>query len=85
MKLKIKPRNPFVVLAKFRKAGAHTRPAKSLRQRDKQLLAKEVKQSSGSCQNRADLQFGSAIALITAFEPVGVPTATENSRSSFCT
>jgi hypothetical protein len=41
MKPKIKPRNPFVALAKFRKAGVHTKPAKSLRRHEKQALAKE--------------------------------------------
>ena len=36
MKPKIKQRNPFVAFAKFRKAGTHTKPAKSLRRHEKQ-------------------------------------------------
>lgn len=48
MKPKIKPRNPFVALAKFRKAGSHERPAKSLRRHEKQTLAKTVKESPES-------------------------------------
>jgi hypothetical protein len=51
MKPKIKPRNPFVALAKFRKAGSHEKPAKSLRRKEKQTLAKTAKQSSESWQN----------------------------------
>lgn len=43
MKPKIKPRNPFVALAKFRKAGPHEKPAKSLRRQARQSLAKAVK------------------------------------------
>jgi hypothetical protein len=45
MKPKIKPRNPFVALAKFRKAGTHGKPAKSLRRQARQSLAKSIKQS----------------------------------------
>ena len=44
MKPKGTPRNPFVVLAKFRKAGSHTKPVKSLRRHEKQALAKTAKQ-----------------------------------------
>jgi hypothetical protein len=64
MKPKIKPRNPFVALAKFRKAGAHTKPAKSLRRHEKQTLAKAAKQSSESCHNRIAQQFGSVMTLV---------------------
>lgn len=64
MKLKIKPRNPFVALAKFRKAGTHTKPTKSLRRHEKQVLAKVAKQSSGSCHNRIARQFGSVMTLV---------------------
>ena len=64
MKPKIKPRNPFVELAKFRKAGAHTKPVKSLRRHEKQALAKEAKQSPESCHNRIAHQFGSVMALL---------------------
>jgi hypothetical protein len=62
MKPKIKPRNPFVAHAKFRKAGAHTKPAKSLRRHEKQALAKAAKQSPESCHNRVAHQSGSAMA-----------------------
>ena len=48
MKPKGTPRNPFVVLAKFRKAGSHTKPVKSLRRHEKQALAKTAKQSPES-------------------------------------
>ena len=64
MKPKIKPRNPFVELAKFRKAGAHTKPVKSLRRHEKQALAKEAKQSPESCHNRIAHQFGSVMTLV---------------------
>lgn len=67
MKPKIKPRNPFVALAKFRKAGAHAKPAKSLRRHEKQALAKEAKQSPESCHNRIAHQFGSVMALVNRF------------------
>jgi hypothetical protein len=48
MKPKIKPRNPFVALTKFRKAGSHEKPAKSLRRHEKQTLAKTAMQSPES-------------------------------------
>lgn len=48
MKPKIKPRNPFVVLAKFRKAGTHEKPAKSLRRQARQSLGKAIKESPKS-------------------------------------
>lgn len=64
MKPKVKPRNPLVALAKFRKAGAHTKPVKSLRRHEKQALAKVVKQSTESCHNRIAHQFGSVMALV---------------------
>jgi hypothetical protein len=37
-----------VALAKFRKAGSHTKPMKSLRRHEKQALAKTAKQSPES-------------------------------------
>jgi hypothetical protein len=64
MKTKIKPRNPFVALAKFRKAGTHTKPNKSLRRHEKQVLAKAAKQSPESCHNRIARQFGSVMTLV---------------------
>ncbi len=64
MKPKIKPRNPFVALAKFRKAGSHTKPAKPLRRHDKQALVKATKQSLESCHNRIAHQFGSVMTLV---------------------
>ena len=48
MKKNLAPRNPFVALAKFRKAGSHTKPTKSLRRQDKQALGKTAKQSPES-------------------------------------
>ena len=52
MKPKIKPRNPFVALAKFRKAGTHEKPAKSLRRQARQSLAKAVGESPDSWHKR---------------------------------
>ncbi len=62
MKTKIKPRNPFVALAKFRKAGSHEKPAKSLRRQEKQSLAKAVKQVPESWQKRIFKKCASAKA-----------------------
>lgn len=64
MKPKVKPRNPFVAHAKFRKAGGHTKPAKSLRRHENQALAKAAKQSPESWHNRIARQIGSAMALV---------------------
>lgn len=64
MKMKLKPRNPFVTLAKFRKAGSHNKPVKSLRSKDKQALAKCVKQLPDSWHKR--ISFESAFAMILA-------------------
>ena len=64
MKPKIKPRNPFVVLAKFRKAGSHEKPAKSLRRQDKQALAKTAKQSPESWHKCISSECTSAMARI---------------------
>lgn len=61
MKPKIKPRNPFVVLAKFRRAGTHEKPAKSLRRQEKQSLAKAVKQVPESWQKRISTECASAM------------------------
>jgi hypothetical protein len=63
MKPKIKSRNPFVALAKFRRAGAHAKPAKSLRRHEKQALAKAAQQFSESCHNRMAHRFGSVMTL----------------------
>lgn len=64
MKLKIKPRNPFVALAKFRKAGSHEKPTKSLHRQDKQALAKNAKQLPESWQKHISPKCTSAMALI---------------------
>ena len=47
MKKKLTPRNPFVALAKFRKAGFHTKQTKSLRRQDKQVLRTSLAASPG--------------------------------------
>jgi len=60
MKPKIKPRNPFVALAKFRKAGTHEKPAKSLRRQAKQSLVKTVKESRASWAKGITNQWRSA-------------------------
>ena len=62
MKPKIKPRNPFVVLAKFRKAGSHEKPAKSLRRHEKQTLAKTARQSPESWHKCISPECSSAMA-----------------------
>lgn len=73
MKPKIRPRNPFVALAKFRKAGAHAKPTKSLRRHEKQALAKAAKSSPESWHNRIAHQLGSAMALVTTIVYGGYP------------
>lgn len=54
MKKALKPRNPLVSVAKFRKAGVHEKPAKARRQAHKQALRKAIKQDGdvggGSCR-----------------------------------
>jgi hypothetical protein len=64
MKSKGKPRNPFVALAKFRKAGSHTKPQKSLRRQEKQALTKVAKQLPESWHKRISTE--SAFAMISA-------------------
>jgi hypothetical protein len=66
MKPKIKPRNPFVALAKFRKAGSHEKPSKSQRRHEKQTLAKTAKQSPESWHNCISCECGSAMALASS-------------------
>ena len=43
MKPTIKPRNPFVAPAKFRKAGTHEKPFKARRRDDKVALATPIR------------------------------------------
>lgn len=69
MKPKRSPRNPFVALAKFRKAGSHTKPSKSLRRQDKQALAKTAKQSPESWHKR--ISFESAFAMASVSQVFG--------------
>ena len=64
MKPKGKPRNPFVALVKFRKAGSHTKPVKSLRRQEKQALAKAAKQSPESWHQRISNE--NTFAMISA-------------------
>ncbi|GAB1392552.1 hypothetical protein MASR1M60_07150 [Rhodocyclaceae bacterium] len=64
MKPKIKPRNPFVALAKFRKAGSHEKSAKSLRRQEKQALAKTAKQAPESWHNRISTGCGYAMTSV---------------------
>ena len=63
MKSKGKPRNPFVALAKFRKAGSHAKPLKSLRRQEKQALTKAAKQLPESWHKRISTE--SAFAIIS--------------------
>ena len=62
MKPRIKPRNPFVACAKFRKAGPHEKPAKAQRRQDKLVLCKVVKQLPEHWHKRSFLEFASANA-----------------------
>ena len=64
MKSKDKPRNPLVALAKFRKAGSHAKPLKSLRRQQKQALTKAAKQSPESWHKRISNE--NAFAMISA-------------------
>ncbi len=64
MKPKRAPRNPFVALAKSRKAGSHTKPVKSLRRHEKQALAKAAKQLPESWQKRISYEY--VFTLISA-------------------
>lgn len=64
MKPKIKPRNPFVALAKFRKAGTHEKLAKSLRRQARQSLAKAVKESPESWHKCIATQCPSAMTSV---------------------
>ncbi len=43
-KVPITPRNPFVALAKFRKAGSHRKPEKALRRQAAMAAAKCTRQ-----------------------------------------
>ena len=61
MKPKHAPRNPLVALAKFRKAGSHTKPVKSLRRHEKQALAKAAKQSPEAWQKRISSEYAFAM------------------------
>lgn len=61
MNKKLKPRNPFVVLAKFRKAGSHDKPTKSRRRQEKQILVKTIKQLPESWQKCLSLKDTSAM------------------------
>lgn len=63
MKSKGKPRNPFVALAKFLKAGSHAKPVKSLRRQQKQALTKVAKQSPESWHERISTE--NAFAMIS--------------------
>lgn len=64
MKPRIKPRNPFVAIAQFRKAGSHEKPTKSLRRQAKQALAKTAKQSPESWHQRIAPQCAAAMPTV---------------------
>lgn len=52
METRLKPRNPLVVPAKFRKAGVHVKSAKAQRRQDKQALLRALKQGMECCPQR---------------------------------
>ena len=78
MKSKGKLRNPFVVLAKFCKAGSHTKPEKSLRWQEKQALTKVAKQLPESWHKRISTENSCAMipANLTPIRPQLVPQYT---------
>ncbi|NCY08290.1 MAG: hypothetical protein EBX30_14030 [Betaproteobacteria bacterium] len=61
MKVKRVPRNPFVALAKFRRAGFHTKPIKSSRRQEKQALAKIANELPVSWHKRISLEARSEV------------------------
>lgn len=61
MKPRIKPRNPFVAPAKFRKAGSHEKPTKSLRRQARQALAKAARQLPESWHERISSKCAAAM------------------------
>ncbi len=67
MKMKRLPRNPFVALAKFRRAGFHIKPIKSSRRQEKQALAKIAKQLPVSWHKRISLEFAAAMTSSITF------------------
>jgi len=60
MKSRIKPRNPYVADAKFRKAGPHQKPAKAQRRQDKLVLCRVVKQLPEHWHKRTLIECASA-------------------------
>lgn len=67
MKMKRLPRNPFVALAKFRRAGFDIKPIKSSRRQEKQALAKIAKQLPVSWHKRISLEFAAAMTSSITF------------------
>jgi hypothetical protein len=63
MKSKGKPRNPFVALAKFRKAGSHAKPVKSLRRQEKQALAKAYFKREHFCHDFGEFDYRRTVLL----------------------
>ncbi len=64
MKPRIKPRNPFVASAKFRKAGPHEKSAKAQRRQDKLVLCRVVKQLPEHWHKRSLIEFAYANASV---------------------
>ena len=62
MKSRIKPRNPYVASAKFRKAGPHEKPAKAQRRQDKLVLCRVVKQLPEHWHKRTSIECACASA-----------------------
>ena len=67
MKVKRVPRNPFVALAKFRRAGFHTKPIKSSLRQEKQALAKIANELPVSWHKRISLEFAAAMTSSITF------------------
>ncbi len=62
MKPRLKPRNPLVAPAKFRKAGAHEKTVKARRRQDKLALLRAIKQGAELWQQRNSRECAAASA-----------------------
>lgn len=62
MKPRLKPRNPLIAPAKFRKAGAHEKTVKARRRQDKLALLRAIKQGAELWQQRNSRECAAASA-----------------------
>ena len=64
MKTRVKPRNPLVAPAKFRKAGAHEKTVKAQRRNDKLALLRAIQQEAELWQQRHSHECAAASASL---------------------